>query len=95
VALRVILGILALVCGSVSFAMFTTATRKMVDQVNERLPEADRFEQTLSRTNSLRLHRQYNELFPCGHLSRRINLLVVSMFACMLTCAWSLGLFGK
>jgi hypothetical protein len=95
VALRVILGILALVCGSVSFVMFTTATREMVDQVNERLPEADQFGPVLSRSNSLRLHREYKELFPCGHLSRRVNLLVVLMFACMLTCAWSLGLFGK
>lgn len=93
--LRVISGITALVCGSWGFVMFTTANRKMMDQVNEMLAEADQFGPALSKSNSLRLHIEYKKLFPCGHLSRRVTLLVVLMFACMLICAWSLGVFGR
>ena len=93
---RFIVGMVALACVPAFGLLSTIASSQMVDKVNSRLPEEQQFPQLgwhLPRT--LRLHSEYNRLYPSGRLSRKVRVLVGLMFSCLLTCAWSFGFFGR
>jgi hypothetical protein len=93
---RIILGILALACVPVCGLMSTFASLEMVDKVNEKLPKTEQFEQfNWYAEKMVLLHREYKRLYPCGQLSCKVRVLAGLMFASLLTCAWSMGFFGK
>lgn len=92
---RVVIGIVALVCVSACGMLSALASLEMADKVNEKLPKEDQFS-TLGWywEKTRRLHREYNRLYPSGHLSRNLRLLAGLMLACLLISAWSFGFFG-
>jgi len=74
-AARIIVGIAALVCGSICAmtAMFTNY--KMMDKVNDRLPKAEKFDPLFwYLSKSLRLRREYKRLYPDGRLLFRVRV---------------------
>jgi len=74
----------------------TIASFQMVDKVNEKLPKESQFAQLgWYWAKTLRLHREYNRLYPSGQLSRKVRVLVGLMFTSLLICAWGFGFFGK
>ena len=84
-----------MVCGSACGMLSALASLQMVDKVNEKLPKEDQFAALgWSGPKTRRLHREYNRLYPSGHLSRNVRLLAGLMFACGLISAWSFGFFG-
>jgi len=93
---RVMVGIVALACGSICGMMGTLANFEMVDAVNEKLPKDEQFEVLgwyFSKTQ--RLHREYRRLYPDGRLLQRVRLLSALMAVCLLICIWGLGLLAK
>jgi hypothetical protein len=90
------IGIAALACVSICGLMSTLVSLKMVDMVNDRLPEVERFGALgwhFSKTQ--RLHREYRRLHPDGQLLVRLRVLMALSAVCLLICAWSLGFFGN
>jgi hypothetical protein len=95
-AARVIVGILALACGSICGLVSGSAYSEMTDKVNERLPKEQQFAELWWYASKYqRLHREYKRLYPEGRLLLRVRVLTVAMFACWLICAWGIGLFAK
>jgi len=95
-SLRIIVGVAALACSSICGVASTFLILEMVDRVNERLPKDQQFSQLWwywSKTR--RLLREYKRLYPDGRLRGKFLALVVLMFACILTTAWEVGLFGR
>lgn len=91
-----IIGIIALVGGSVCGMTSTFALFKMADEVNERLPEGQRFAPLgWYWSKYRRLMSEYRRLYPGGRLLRRVRTLMVLMFACLLIAAWGFGIFGR
>jgi hypothetical protein len=91
-----IVGIVAIVCGCVCGLLATLGTFQMVDNVNEKLPETERFAPLwwdLSKT--LRLWRNYKKFYPDGHLLMRVRILMAFMFACVFIAGWGFGIFAK
>ena len=92
---RVMIGVLALAGAAVCGLLSTTASFKMVKQVNERLAKEDQFaELGWYLLKTVRLHRQYKRLCPSGRLSRHVLALGGLMFFCLLICACSFGFFS-
>ena len=88
-------GIIALACASTCGIIAALTNFDMVDRVNEKLPASGQFAAAgwyFAKTQ--RLYREYRRLYPSGHLLRRVRLLTALMVACLLTCAWSFGLFA-
>ena len=83
-SLRVAVGIVALVCGSICGMTATFKMLGMVDQVNDRLPKEERFDPLgwyLSK--SQRLHREYKRLYPDGRLLLQYYVACVwGLFVC-------------
>lgn len=92
---RFVIGIVALVGVSACGMLSALASLEMADKVNEKLPKEDQFS-TLGWywPKTWRLHREYNRLYPSGHLSRNVWLLAGLTLACLLISAWSFGFFG-
>jgi hypothetical protein len=79
-----------LVCGLLS----TITSLEMAGKVSEKLLKENEFERPgWYWSKTLRLHRQYNRLYPSGRLSQRVCLLIGLAFSCLLICVWSLGFF--
>lgn len=94
-ASRLIIGVLALTCGSVSGLLSTMTMLQMVDEVNEQLQKEDQFAHAGWYWSKRRaLHREYKRLYPSGPLARKERVLGGFMLACVLVCAWALGFFG-
>jgi hypothetical protein len=94
-AVRVIIGIVALACVSVCGIMLSLVSTEMVDKVNEKLPEGGQFGALgwyLPKTQ--RLHREYRRLYPDGRLLLRLRVLISVAIVCLLICAWSIGVFA-
>lgn len=90
---RTIVGILALVCGSVCAMTASFTSLRMVDRVNERLPEERQFAWLgWYLDKQQRLFAEYKRLYPDGSLGRRVRILAALMFACLLIGAWGLGI---
>ncbi len=78
-------------CGVVS----SLVTWRMVDEVNQKLPEGERFESRgWHLAKRLRLHGEYDRLYPGGHRRRQLRYLFVAMFALLVGAAVLLGLFS-
>jgi len=89
-------GIAALACVSIFGLLSTIASSRMVDEVNEKLSKENQFGQLGGYwSKTLRLHREYNRLYPAGQLSRKVRTLYALAFTSLLICAWCLGFFGK
>jgi hypothetical protein len=92
---RLIVGILALVCGSVCAMTASLTAFRMVDTVNEKLPEERQFAQLgWYWSKYQRLFAEYKRLYPDGTLLRRFYILASLMFACFFMCAWGLGIIA-
>jgi hypothetical protein len=93
---RIIVGIVAVACVSICGLLSTFVLFEMVDQVNDKLPEAEKFDHLgwyLSKR--LRLNRKYRMLYPDGQLLMKVRILMVLMFACVVVAAWGFGFFSK
>ena len=74
----------------------TFAYFEMVDNVNKKLKEEERFAVLgWYYPKYQRLHHQYRTLYPNGRLLVRVRVLTALMFAFGLTGAWSFGFFAK
>jgi hypothetical protein len=94
-AIPVMVGIFALAGVSGCGLAAGLVNLSMVDKVNEKLPIEDHFAALgwyWSKTR--RLHREYQRLYPAGRLVLTVNLLTAIMSACLVVCAWGLGLFS-
>jgi hypothetical protein len=95
-AIRVIVGIVALVCVPVCGIISTIANWEMVDKVNEKLPKEEQFYHLWRYAEkSFRLRREYKRLYPNGRLLLKVRMLTVLMFACLLICAWGFRFVAK
>jgi hypothetical protein len=93
---RIIVGIVALLSVSASGLLSTFMTFEMVDKVNEKLPETEKFAQLgwyLSKRQ--RLNREYRRFYPDGRLLLRVRILMALMFVCLFVAAWGFGFFTK
>jgi len=93
---RIIVGIVAVACVSICGLLSTFAHFDMVDQVNDKLPEAEKFDHLgWYFSKRLRLNRKYRMLYPDGRLLMKVKILMVLMFACLVVAAWSFRIFSK
>ena len=94
-AARVIIGIVAMLCGSVCGIMSALVSDQMVDNVNDKLVEGEQFEGLgWHLVKRQQLHREYRSIYPDGPFLFRLRALVAVAIICLLICAWSLGFFG-
>jgi hypothetical protein len=94
-AARIIIGIVALVgvpgCGIMS----ALVNNQIVDAVNDKLAEGERFEAFgWYFAKWQRLPRAYEGLYPDGTLVFQFRVLVTLAILCLVTGAWSIGFFG-
>lgn len=93
---RVIVGIVALACGSICGLVSSIANWQMVDEVNEKLPKEGQVAALWwSASKRLRLHREYKRLYADGRLLLKLRVLAALMIVCLLVCAWGFGFFAK
>jgi hypothetical protein len=93
---RIIVGIVAVACTSVCGLVSTFASFEMVDKVNDKLPETEKFDHLgWYFSKRLRLNRKYRMLYPDGQLLLRVRILTVLMFVCGLVAAWGFGFFAQ
>ena len=93
---RHIIGIAALIGVSTCGMIASLAGFEMMDRVNERLSKAEQSDAAgwyLSKYR--RLRREYRRLYPHGRLILKSRVLAAAGLACLLICAWSVGLFGR
>jgi hypothetical protein len=68
---------------------------QMVDEVNGRLPEDQRFDPLGWHAGKyLSLWSAYGRLCPAGRLGRRVRYFSLAGVACVIVAAWLIGLFG-
>jgi hypothetical protein len=87
-----IVGIVAWACAATCPLLGTLATFKMAAQVNDKMPEAERFN-PLGWYYSKR--RNNTTLYPDGRLLLRARILMALMFASGMVAAWSFGAFPR
>jgi hypothetical protein len=69
---------------------------EMMDKVNEKLPEAERFAALgWYASKYQRLHHEYKRLYPDGRLLLKARVFTALMIACVVVCAWEFGFFAK
>jgi hypothetical protein len=91
VSLRLIIGLMALVCVPVCGFISTIAFYEMVDRVNEKLPEGRRF--SYERWYWFKYSRfvtEYQRLFPDGPLLDKVRVWRNAMFAFIAIFFWAL-----
>ena len=94
-ALRIVVGIVALVCSAICGIATTLVNTEMVYEVNERLPEGSRFELAgWYFTKYQRLHREYKRLYPSGRLLLKVRAITAAAFGCLVICVWGFGILG-
>jgi len=94
--IRIVIGIFAVVCGSLCGMIGTFKSYEMMDKVNERLSKEQQFDPSwwyLSK--NLRLRSQYKRLYPDGRLLVQVHVLTALMFACFLVTVWSFAFFAR
>jgi hypothetical protein len=94
--IRSIVGIIAL--GGASFwgILGALLNFEMIEKVNEKLPEGERFEWLDWNLNKYqRLKREYGKFYPNGQLLVRVRILTVLLFVWILVSAWGFGLFAR
>jgi hypothetical protein len=93
---RLIVGVVALLCIIICGLSSTIWGLEMVDKVNEKLSEQERFDHLWwDFSKRLRLNREYRRLYPDGPLLVRTHVAAVVMLLCGLVLAWGVGFFGK
>jgi len=93
---RIIVGVVAVACAVICVILASFMTFGMVDQVNEKLPEAEKFAWlSWYPSKGRRLFRKYTMLYPAGQLLTKVRILTVLMFACGFVAAWGFGFFAK
>jgi hypothetical protein len=93
---RIIVGVVAVVCGSICGILATFSNFEMVDKVNDKLPDNEKFAHLgwyFSKTQ--RLRHKYRTLYPDGRLLLRVCILIAVMFMCLFIAAWGFGVFAK
>jgi hypothetical protein len=69
---------------------------KMLDQVNQRLPVAERIGLLgWWFPKSLRIVREYSRLYPNGSLLKKQWVLLALAFWCLFVSAWCFGFFRQ
>lgn len=92
---RMVIGITALVCASASGILATLTQLAMVREVNGKLLAPEQFHPLgWHWEKTRRLHREYRRLVPKGRLHQKERALGVTMFVCILICAWAIGFFS-
>jgi hypothetical protein len=87
---RTIVGVSALLCASACGLITTLAHYQMMDEVNDKLPDQERFDPIgWYWLKSQRLRREYKRLCPHGGLVTRIRLIFGIMIACLLVSIWA------
>ncbi len=91
---RFIIGVVALVCGSVCGIVASLVNFEIVDKVNERLPQERQFEALgfWYWSKRQRLKREYKRLYPDGSLLQTNRTLAVLMFFCGLIYVFAFGI---
>ena len=93
---RIIVGVVAMACAVICAILASFMTFGMVDQVNEKLPEAERFAWLRwYPSKRRRLYRKYTMLYPNGQLLTKVRVLTVLMFACGFVAAWGFGILAR
>lgn len=91
---RIIIGVVAMACGFICAFVASFATFGMVDKVNDKLPEAEKFAHLWwYQSKRRRLNDKYKMLYPEGRLLRRVRILTTLMFVCLFIAAYCLGFF--
>jgi hypothetical protein len=92
---RIIIGAVAMACGFTCAYAASIANFGMVNQVNDKLPDAEKFEHFWwYESKTRRLNDKYKLLFPEGRLLRRVRILTTLMIVCLLIAAYCLGLLS-
>jgi hypothetical protein len=95
-SLRLFTGIVAIACVIVCGLLGTLASFDMIDKVNAKLSENEKFaEMWWYSSKTMRLHREYKRLYPAGRLLLRVRVLGALMFALIVIAAWSFGFFAR
>lgn len=96
VTLRIIAGFVAIACVSICGFLATFANSRMIEQVNARLPEGERFELIgwyWPKYQSLR--HEYKKFYPEGRLLIRVRILGVIMLVGLVVAAWCFGVVPR
>lgn len=94
--IRVVVGIVALVGVSICGLIAGIKHLKIVDKVNEKIPQGEQFDWIgwyLSKTQ--RLHREYKRLYPECPLLSQLYIAAALALTSILICLRALGFFGK
>jgi hypothetical protein len=93
---RIIVGIIAVACISICGLLSTFALFEMVDKVNDKLPETEKFDHLgWYFSKRRRLNRKYRMLYPEGRLLKRVRILTLLMFASVLIALLCFGIFAR
>jgi hypothetical protein len=93
---RIIVGIIALACASASGIFGALFNFEMIEKVNDKLPEKERFEWFgWNLFKYQRLKREYRKFYPDGRLLFRVRILTVLLFVWILVCVWGFRLFAR
>jgi hypothetical protein len=87
---RITVGVVAMACVSVCGILGTIAGFEMVDKVNEKLPEGEKFEALgWNFVKGKRLFEKYKLFYPDGRLIKRVRVLRALSVACLLAAVWA------
>ncbi len=90
-----VIGIIASVSSVLCAISTTFVVFRMVDRVNDRLPEERHFSHLGWYWSKYpRLFAEYNKLYPEGRLLRKFRILTVVLCVCFFVSAWGLGIFA-
>jgi hypothetical protein len=90
---RIAAGVVFLVGFSVCGILSTIVGIEVVDRVNEKLPEAQRFDTLqMGRFKWWQLRRYYKRLYPDGPLVRKLDRIGVAFLGCLLISAACFGI---
>jgi hypothetical protein len=87
--LRLIAGLVAIACGSACGLVASFTNFRMIDEVNGRLPEEERFKLVGW------YRREYKRFYPEGRLLIRVRILSAIMLICMVVAAWCFGVVPR
>jgi hypothetical protein len=93
-SVRGVVGVAALICGSLCGCGASLVHSEMVDRVNACLPKEQQFSPMWwYAQKTWRLFREYRRLFPNGKLFIIHTTLALLMFACVFCASWAIGFF--
>ena len=88
---QTVCGVAAIVCVSLSGLVSTLLTFEIVNKVNEKLLETEKFEYFgWHFAKHVRLNREYRRLYPNGKLVQRLYILMALIVFSLVVAAWCL-----